>query len=112
MAMSHPVEWARPISTAEHDEAGKIFDSRVADRQRAIRVALFLSTQRRPRQTGARRSEMNPQNGRHRPSLQLRRPLRPLLQHLRPLPNGQPNPRPMIDRRSENLPRLVEVVAG
>jgi hypothetical protein len=32
--------------------------------------------------------------------------------HARPLPNGQPDTWPMVDRRGEDLPRLVEVAAG
>jgi hypothetical protein len=40
-------------------------------------------------------------------SSQLPRRLRPLLQHMRPLPNGQPDAWPMVDRRGEDLPRLV-----
>jgi hypothetical protein len=37
---------------------------------------------------------------------------RPLLQHQRPLPNGQLDPQPMLDRRGEDLPRLVQAAAG
>ena len=37
---------------------------------------------------------------------------RPLLQDARPLPDGQPYPRPMLDRPGKDLPRLVEVAAG
>ena len=35
----------------------------------------------------------------------------PLLQHPRSLPDGQPYPWPMLNRRTEDLPRLVEIVA-
>jgi hypothetical protein len=38
--------------------------------------------------------------------------LRPLLQHARPLPDRQPDPRPMLDGLSEQLTSLVEIVAG
>jgi hypothetical protein len=37
---------------------------------------------------------------------------RPLLQHLRPLPDSQPNPRSMLDRRREDFSRLVEIAPG
>jgi hypothetical protein len=37
---------------------------------------------------------------------------RPLPQHQRPLPDGQPDPQPMLDRRGEDLPRLVQAAAG
>jgi hypothetical protein len=36
----------------------------------------------------------------------------PLLRRLRPLPDGQPDPRPMLDHRGEDLPRLVQLTAG
>ena len=37
---------------------------------------------------------------------------RPLLQHLRPLPDGEPDPRPMVYCRGEDLPRLVQAAAS
>ena len=37
---------------------------------------------------------------------------RPLLQHPHSLPDGEPDPRPMLDRFREQLARLVEIVAG
>ena len=54
---------------------------------------------------------MKPQDT-HRPSSQLQRRLRPLLQHVRPLPDSQSDSLPMLDRRREDLARLVEIVAG
>src|SRR6185312_2265115 len=44
--LTHLVDRATPISTAEHDEARKIFAGRAADRQRAVRAALLSSAQR------------------------------------------------------------------
>ena len=38
--------------------------------------------------------------------------LRPLLQHARPLPDRQPDPRPTFDFFREQLTSLVEIVAG
>ena len=32
--------------------------------------------------------------------------------HERPLPDGEPDKRPMVDRLGEDLPRLVQVAAG
>jgi hypothetical protein len=40
------------------------------------------------------------------------RELRPLLEHPRPLPNGQPYARPILDCRCKDLPRLVQITAG
>ena len=37
---------------------------------------------------------------------------RPLIEHPRALADGQPNARPMLDRRGEDLPRLIEVTTG
>jgi hypothetical protein len=36
---------------------------------------------------------------------------RPLLQYARPLPDGQPDPQPMLDRRGGDRPRLIQVAA-
>jgi hypothetical protein len=36
----------------------------------------------------------------------------PLLQYPRPLPDCQPDARPMLDGRNKNLPRLVEIIAS
>jgi hypothetical protein len=38
--------------------------------------------------------------------------LRPLLQHARPLPHGEPDPRPVFDCRGGYLTGLVRIVAG
>jgi hypothetical protein len=43
---------------------------------------------------------------------QLRHRLWPLLEHPRPLPDGQPDPRPIVDRRRKDLPRFLKVAAG
>jgi hypothetical protein len=37
---------------------------------------------------------------------------RPVLQHARPLPNGQPNARPVLDSRRKDLLRLRETAAS
>ena len=31
---------------------------------------------------------------------------------MRPPPNGQPDPRPILDRRGQDFPRLVQATAG
>jgi hypothetical protein len=36
---------------------------------------------------------------------------RPLFQHARPLPDGQPDPRPVTDRRCEYGRRLIQIAA-
>ena len=38
-------------------------------------------------------------------------PIRPLLQHARPLPDGQPNPRPVLDGGGKNGLRFTQIVA-